>query len=402
MSEEKLKIGLPDQGIIRYYVYSFLELLPTTVDIVPYNDHIQISSYNIVKNYKEAFEIISQRISKVKDKYKYKPLIPLSGNDEKIIKKAKKELGLSEAADIDEMFQEYVRKLENRQYSIFDMNNSLYPFAIGTYSLPSIFNIEFYGYTRGAYFDGRHKIGYSASLHMLMILLAGYINARCLRFRMGMENITVLVFPPSSSEIRGFLIPKIKEIRIPLQDLIEEEANKQNLPAIYPVEALILWLLINLPEEAVKNVNLYLIAISEPKGVNPASPIADFFIPLRTLYYLMEDLLEVIKFKEKFYRKEVKEVKGYKDRLNDDLLIPALKYGIITQRKKADLPYIEEALRYVKLLFLACQKGRITERIELLNLSARRYLLLKETERVSEANLSLFVSELARALVEKA
>jgi hypothetical protein len=47
MSEEKLKIGLPDQGIIRYYVYSFLELLPTTVDIVPYNDHIQISSYNI-------------------------------------------------------------------------------------------------------------------------------------------------------------------------------------------------------------------------------------------------------------------------------------------------------------------------------------------------------------------
>ena len=233
---------------------------------------------------------------------------------------------------------------------------------------------------------------------MLMILLAGYINARCLRFKMGKENITVLVFPPSSSEIRGFLIPKIKEIRIPLQDLIEEEANKQNLPAIYPVEALILWLLINLPEKAVKNVNLYLIAISEPKGVNPASPVADFFIPLRTLYYLMEDLLEVIKF----YRKEVKEVKGYKDRLNNDLLIPALKYGIITQRKKADLPYIEEALRYVKLLFLACQKGRITERIELLNLSARRYLLLKETERISEANLSLFVSELARALVEKA
>jgi hypothetical protein len=70
--------------------------------------------------------------------------------------------------------------------------------------------------------------------------------------------------------------------------------------------------------------------------------------------------------------------------------------------KKINLPYIEEALRYVELLFLACQKGRITERIELLNLSSRRYLLLKETERISEANLSLFVSELARALVEKA
>jgi hypothetical protein len=40
----------------------------------------------------------------------------------------------------------------------------------------------------------------------------------------------------------------------------------------------------------------------------------------------MNDLLEVIKFKEKFYRKEIKEVKGYKDRLNDDLLKPALRY----------------------------------------------------------------------------
>jgi NRPS condensation-like uncharacterized protein len=116
----------------------------------------------------------------------------------------------------------------------------------------------------------------------------------------------------------------------------------------------------------------------------------------------MNDLLEVIKFKEKFYRKEIKEVRGYKDRLNDDLLKPALRYGIITQKDKADLPYIEEALRYVKLLFLACQKGRITERIELLNLGSRRYLLLKETERIREANLSSFVSELERALVEKA
>jgi hypothetical protein len=399
MSEEKLKIGLPGQGVIRYYVYSFLELLPTTVYIVPYNDHIQISSYNIVKNYKEAFEIVSQRISKIKDKYK--PLIPLSGNDDKIIKKAKNELGVSGTADIDEMFQEYVRKLENKQYSIFDLNNSLYPFAIGNYSLPSIFNIEFYGYTRGAYFDGRHEIEYSATLHMLMILLAGYINARCLRFRMGRENITVLVFPPSSSEIRDFLILKTKEERIPLQDLIEDEADKQKLPAIYPTEALILWLLINLPEEAIKNVNLYLVAISEPRGVNPASPVADFFIPLRTLYFLMEDLLKVVETKEEFYRKKVKEVKGYKDRLNDNLLKPALRYGIITQREKEDLPYIEDAVRYAKLLFSASQKGRLSERIELLNLSSRRYLLLKETEKISEANLSSFVSELARALAEK-
>jgi hypothetical protein len=64
------------------------------------------------------------------------------------------------------------------------------------------------------------------------------------------------------------LVSKTKEERIPLQSMMEDEANKQNLPAIYPVEALILWLLINLPEEAVKNVNLYLVAISEPKGVN--------------------------------------------------------------------------------------------------------------------------------------
>jgi hypothetical protein len=82
------------------------------------------------------------------------------------------------------------------------------------------------------------------------------------------------------------------------------------------------------------------------------------------------------------------------------LLIPALKYGIITQIK-GGLTYIEDAVRYVKLLFIASQKGRLSERIELLNLSSRRYLLLKETENTSEASLSLFVSDLARTLVEK-
>jgi hypothetical protein len=46
-----------------------------------------------------------------------------------------------------------------------------------------------------------------------------------------------LVFPPSSSEIRDFLVSKTKEERIPLQSMIEDEANKQNLPAIYPIEA---------------------------------------------------------------------------------------------------------------------------------------------------------------------
>jgi hypothetical protein len=65
------------------------------------------------------------------------------------------------------------------------------------------------------------------------------------------------------------------------------------------------------------------------------------------------------------------------------------------------LSYIEEALRYIKLLFLASQKGRLTERIEFLNFSSRRYLLLKETGKEREANLSSFVSDLARTLIEK-
>jgi hypothetical protein len=69
---------------------------------------------------------------------------------------------------------------------------------------------------------------------------------------------------------------------------------------------------------------------------------------------------------------------------------------IITQKEK-----IEDAIRYVKLLFLASQKGRLFERIELLSFSSRRFLLLRETGQVSEATLSLFVSKLARDLIEK-
>jgi hypothetical protein len=128
--------------------------------------------------------------------------------------------------------------------------------------------------------------------------------------------------------------------------------------------------------------------------------LADFFIPLRTLFFLMEDLLKIIENKNEFYKEKLKKEEGYKDRLNNVLLIPALKYGIITQIK-GGLTYIEDAVRYVKLLFIASQKGRVSERIELLNLSSRRYLLLRETENTSEASLSLFVSDLARTLVEK-
>jgi hypothetical protein len=41
-------------------------------------------------------------------------------------------------------------------------------------------------------------------------------------------------------------------------------------------------------------------------------------------------------------------------------LKPALRHGIITQREKVDLPYIEDAVRYVKLLFSVSQKGRLS------------------------------------------
>ena len=81
------------------------------------------------------------------------------------------------------------------------------------------------------------------------------------------------------------------------------------------MEALILWLLINLPKEVIKNVTLYLVAISEPKGMNPASPVADFFIHLRTLFFLMEDLLKIIENKNEFYKEKLKKEEGYKDRL---------------------------------------------------------------------------------------
>jgi hypothetical protein len=113
----------------------------------------------------------------------------------------------------------------------------------------------------------------------------------------------------------------------------------------------------------------------------------------------MEDLLKIIENKNEFYKEKLKKEEGYKDRPNNVLLVPTLKYGIITQIK--GLTYIEDAVRYVKLLFIASQKGRLSERIELLNLSSPRYLLLRETENTNEASLSLFVSDLARTLVEK-
>ncbi len=390
MLEEELRIGLPIQGIIKYYIYSFLELLPSQeVKINSYDDHVKISSYNLIKVYTNAFKRIIDRIEKSKNIYK--SLIPLSSNDNKIIKKVGEELGIAKA-DIYEMIQQYVKNLDNGKYSIVDLSNALYPFSIGTYSVPSVFNIEFYGFTRGAYFDGKYDFEYKLNLHTLMILIAGFINARCLRFRKKGESISVLIFPPSFNEVKDF-VPKNKEEWISIQYLIENEAQKQAITSIYPIEAFILWLLINLPEEVTSTVNLYLVAISEPAGVNPASPMTDFFIPMRTLSLLMEDFLKGLKDRE-----------DYKEKLNEYLLKPALRYGIL-KKEKEDQLYEEEAMRYVKLLFVASQKNRLSERIELLNLSSRKYLLLlkKSTIKESEeklAKLHSMMSHIAGKLIK--
>ncbi len=62
-------------------------------------------------------------------------------------------------------------------------------------------------------------------------------------------------------------------------------------------------------------------------------------------------------------------------------------------------------MRYVKLLFVASQKNRLSERIELLNLSSRKYLLLlkKSTIKESEeklAKLHSMMSHIAGKLIK--
>ncbi len=390
MNMQQLKIGYPPHGITKYYFYSFLQLLSIYTDIKPMGDHVIIESNNVISNYKEAFELALSRLKNYlervqkeeaslgkKAKKKATPEIPASGNDSEIYNDLKEELGLSKESSFMDVFEAYIKRLDN--ISIDDLQKELYPFRgdklrRGKFSKPSIFKVELYEYKRKPFFTSKDEG--KLNLHQFLLLLAGYINARCFRARLtGNKQISVFLFPPSYNHIPYFIINK-------KSDLNEIISKMQDTPAsLYPIEAVILWFVLKIGART----DIYLVGMKDPAGREPAATSIDIVLPINTFYIKTKEWIEEVKSNK---------VLSYEF---DFLIKRALMYSFIrggeeaAKRRKSKrgkskeeqedlMRSCEKAVEYIKLLFLACQKDRFSERLELAYRASREESLLLMTK----------------------
>ncbi|HLI46951.1 MAG TPA: hypothetical protein VKU94_07145 [Geobacterales bacterium] len=88
------------------------------------------------------------------------------------------------------------------------------------------------------------------------------------------------------------------------------------------------------------------------------------------------------------------------------LINEALKYPFIATTKGKDkekmIRACEEAVNYVKLLFLACQEGRFSERLELLLSSSRKETMLMKSGESQKEEERIKIARYARILAERA
>lgn len=394
---ETLRIAYPPLEIPRYYLYSFLQLLSRYAEVDSRENYVEIKSNTLLEHYKGAFELVLNRLEdyvdrtrKIMEKGKKEGKarerdisIPLSGNDKKPIKNIKIMLRLSDNSTMLDVLRKYIEHIND--INLKELQDSLYPFRVDSEISPiSIFNVELYGSTRGPYFKSGYKMEYKLSIHQFMILLAGYINARCFRALLqrtekGFNRVTVLIFPASVSNIPEFLIKEEKTLRI-IKDINEEIAGMDNTPAsVHPLEGIILWFLLNLS----KYTDVYMVGMEDPVGNNPASIAIDAVLPLSSFYTLCKEFIDKIKGND------------YLKRKLEDLIKQALRYP--SSRSKPD----EDAFNYVKSLFLAIQADRYIERVELaLRASKIEAELLKKAKLDETDKARLNVAECARVIAQ--
>jgi|BEDMetMinimDraft_2_1075160.scaffolds.fasta_scaffold00526_8 hypothetical protein len=363
-SSQTLKIGIPSYSIIRYYIIS--SLFPFSGKINIGTDYIEIPLD--LKKYSDIFKSAIDSINEFSDNQRYKIDIPGSKNDNKIFDKLKSKLGLSKDTKFVDMFEKYVNLLKN--INLKDFESELYPFyGQEGFSLPSIFNIELYGYTRGPFFQYGYKRDFKLSLHQMMLSLAGFAISRCLRTRIEKSYITLFSFPIDINQLYLFADQKVNSI-----------LRKEKLLSIEPIEALILWLIF----QANIRSNIYLIGLQDPAGQKPAELVLESVLPLETILNNNKDVIDHINNNTKIKNSII------------TLISEAMKSGFRERNRKHEEELkVEDALRYTKLLFLAIQKSERDIR-ELMLRSSRIIIneaYVKDKPRTNISNLAREIAE---------
>jgi len=336
---KSIRIELPELPYLRCLYYAFIKLIDLDyADIRVVNNAVEVEARGddirpvLSKAIKYAIEL-----GKDYEQRRLRSEFPLSGNDKKIFEKLKLVLSLGKHSNILNALENYSSIIERINVNILQQapanqsNVEFSPFQA--------FLLETYSLTRAPFFNGEYKHKLKMNLHQMMICIAGYIAARHSTSRIGDKSLTVMFLPINLKVTKSDFYMTIRN-------------NITELPGMSPEEAVILWIALHLPKDF--NEDMLVLGVEEPgQSMQLVSSIT-----ISNEFLLRAERLEKLREQQE----HVKELLRY-----------ALKKGVKPQ------PEIDDAIEYVKLLYLAVQEGYEREMLELALRSSRREALLAYT-----------------------
>ena len=341
---KSIRIELPELPYLRCLYYAFIKLIDLDyADIRVVNNTVEVEARgdDIRPVLSEAIKYAVE-LGKDYEQRGLRSEFPLSGNDKKSknFKNLLNTLGLNMTDNI------MLNALEKYSSMIKCINFNILQQALANQinadSPFQAFLLETYSLTRAPFFNGKYKHKLEMNLHQMMICTAGYIASRH-SGHMVMQGkdkkfITVLFLPINLKVTRYDFYKNIRKI--------------DGLPGMSPEEAVILWIALQLPKDF--NEDILVLGVEEPgQSMQPVSSITisnEFLLRAKRLEKLREQ------------QERVKELLRY-----------ALRKGVERQ------PEIDDAIEYVKLLYLAVQEGYEREMLELALRSSRKEASLTST-----------------------
>ncbi|MEM2144451.1 MAG: hypothetical protein QXM93_06525 [Candidatus Methanomethyliaceae archaeon] len=284
-------IKLPDSGITRYYMLSFISLIDydniSSLNIVDGKINIVSKSALVSELFADIFSKVSRNLRNYLEVSEKKHVeVPASGNDKKIFDKLRSDMNLpsdSSFVEIFEAYAEHLKKVGDAEFNT-EMNDE------GVYSSPSIFRPELYSLTRGPFFNGRlgsENVRYETDKHPIgafLVRLGGYVISRAgftITREMGnIKYLTVLVLPLSTEFTRWNFESLINRLR------------GEKLPGLSPEEGIIMWLALQLPDI---EYDLLVVGMENPSGQVPAKIKIGLHAPLREYRFRAERFLSKIR-----------------------------------------------------------------------------------------------------------
>jgi hypothetical protein len=341
---KEIRIGLPPWFYLRCLFLSFANLIDfQKAEIELLENSIVVRSFvadvrNVLADaYGYALQLLEEYLQQTKSKVEF----PSSGNDKRwVLPAIYRQFGIATSEPISTVLKTYLQRLPNLNEN--EIQHALYPFSgKGDLAPLSTLNLEFYGYTRGPYFDGRYELDVKLNFHQIMICLAGYFAARTFRSKVEDNWISVLVFP------YGIELTKQNFYR-------NLRGNVANLPGLKPEEGVILWFAINMPPDS---PDLMIVGMKDSSGQKPASVSTNLLVPLAAFRTRASTFLTLAE--EDSTRRAIMGLLGR-----------SFQKGWQSKRTEAD---VDDAVEYVKLLYLAAQ-GSEKDKLELLMRSSRTEL----------------------------